>query len=301
MMPVLGNHERHLPEQLVEYFDTGGEFVESVFYGLVIPFPYDRHPSTAVKSRVDDGEPSRWIARSAERDGAYCQVNHGMEQFVECATRIESHRRHYSYSHLDVDVFGGESETDFFFSDSDDILVSLELEAAIEHTSLIGARFDSVRIIVNQSDDDSPCFRWLRPAEVRCVRDFVSFVPQRNVCPFCEAGPIVCVHCGFVNRTCDACGETIVVDEREHGGDGDPRYFERRPEKIPLIIDGARWDGSDFIQGMWGPPCFVTRRVVDFLLSIDAKPFIAKPVRVDIRGCSAEQLEGLERGRGMGS
>ena len=62
------------------------------------------------------------------------------------------------------------------------------------------------------------------------------------------------------------------------------------------IVDGRRWDGTDFFGGGDGLQT-VTRRAVDWLLSIHAYPFEAQPVPVNIAGMTKAERERLEQAR----
>jgi len=291
-----------MPSQLVTYLDVGGDFVEGVFYNLEVPFLFDDLDLYCTPPRVDEGDPAQWILslpKDRQKSPAHCTLRHGAKWKSHCPTQRDHHAVEYYYSKMMVVYRPGDVLYDFIWIEGDVVGVTSKLRSFLRRGGLTGFRTRQLDLDVERPEITLPKLYWLVMTSARCVREYETILPKHNVCPFCEQGPVVCPYCGFVSGVCDTCGETIVVDESEHGGAEDPRFFERGPAKIPLIIDGARWDGSDFIDGMWGASCFVTRRVVDFLLSIDAKPFVAKPVRVDVRGCSAEQLEWLERARGM--
>ena len=66
---------------------------------------------------------------------------------------------------------------------------------------------------------------------------------------------------------------------------------------LPSIIDGHRWDGSDFVyngieQGLHSP--IVTKRVIDWLLNRHAAPFFARPMLVAVDKMTGEQRARLE-------
>ncbi len=68
------------------------------------------------------------------------------------------------------------------------------------------------------------------------------------------------------------------------------------------MIDVNRWDGSDFVfvtldaSGL--RTNVVTKRVIDWLLSIHAAPFVARPVLARLDGATPEQLKMLEAAKG---
>ena len=58
------------------------------------------------------------------------------------------------------------------------------------------------------------------------------------------------------------------------------------------ILQGKSWDGKDFFQGSYKR--FITKRALNWLLCVHAKPFFAKPVRVCTDGMSDEQMKWLK-------
>jgi len=92
------------------------------------------------------------------------------------------------------------------------------------------------------------------------------------------------------------------VIARDHRGADDHRYVLDVPywRESVVIVDASRWDGSDFnfySSLMTVAEHVVTRRVVDWLLSIHATPFYARAVPVDVTGASPETLARLEAAR----
>ena len=71
---------------------------------------------------------------------------------------------------------------------------------------------------------------------------------------------------------------------------------------LPMVIDVNRWDGADFVFVTLDAGGFqtnvVTKRVVDWLLSFHAAPFVARPVMARLDGASPEQLKMLEEAKG---
>lgn len=132
----------------------------------------------------------------------------------------------------------------------------------------------------------TPCLRPMR---------LVSDVP--NECHFCHAGPLLCPECGNIMWKCDRCNECPAQPASppvttQKG----VRHVQPPRERGPNIIEGHLWDGSDFISGGWmfAGRGIVTRRVIDWLLSIHATPFVAEPVAVDTSKMTSDQLQRLE-------
>ena len=69
-----------------------------------------------------------------------------------------------------------------------------------------------------------------------------------------------------------------------------------------MVIDVNRWDGADFVFVTLDSGALrtnvVTKRVVDWLLSFHAAPFVARPVMARLDGATPEQLKMLEVAKG---
>jgi hypothetical protein len=112
---------------------------------------------------------------------------------------------------------------------------------------------------------------------------------EKNVCPFCGFGPLFCRACKAGHYFCPRCKEQTTVSPSDRKVD-DRRIVIEQPENGP-IIDPRLWDGSDFCGGSCGT---ITRRALDWLLSVHAAPFRAQPLRTDVSGLTAEQSKFLE-------
>lgn len=113
---------------------------------------------------------------------------------------------------------------------------------------------------------------------------------EGNRCPFCGHAPYICPVCDDGGGLCKKCGKQCLVFMHERSGPDDPRIVSIPTKR--WILDGRNWDGSDFMDGN-----IITKRALDYLLSIHAAPFRAEPMLVDLRGCNAAQLKRLEDAR----
>ena len=117
--------------------------------------------------------------------------------------------------------------------------------------------------------------------------------PGGNLCPYCRRGPAVCPGCGYANNPCPACGKMPVRHVKhttaEEKAAGvvlfDTPYDDR-------LVDPRRWDGSDYMGGD-----LVTRRFIDFLLSLHVWPFVAAPVPTLVEGLTKDELAKLDHAR----
>lgn len=116
-----------------------------------------------------------------------------------------------------------------------------------------------------------------------------------NACPYCGNSPLVCPACGDQANPCSRCQQITITLQEWHEGPSDKKLTtgnHATDDFVPPILEGARWDGSDFIY-----PYFITKRALDWLLSVHAAPFYAKPAVVCIDGMSDEQKKWLERAK----
>lgn len=151
-----------------------------------------------------------------------------------------------------------------------------------------------------------------------CLSPRVISPNTANRCPWCGRGPLSCSECGewFGRqfRHCHRCRRDVFASEcegsqltrKEWHDFPDALVAPIPPESKPKFgsllrfsddspissVDPARWDGSDFFSGN-----IVTRRVVDWLLSLHVRPFIAKPIAVDVLNISDTDRERLERAK----
>ena len=179
------------------------------------------------------------------------------------------------------------------------VLVSMELAEQIKQTEFRGWRLLPVKI-----DKES---RYRKPASGEpklfelqfmgrnCYRQWsVHHAP--NACPWCGTMPLICPDCGY--RDIECCDKSPWKNRKEHGGPGDRHLIvDIQNTYRPAILEATRWDGSDFLfggleQSLWDH--VVSRRVVDWLLSIHAAPFYARPVLIDVEGASDETLARLK-------
>lgn len=172
----------------------------------------------------------------------------------------------------------------------DCLLVNGHLKHLLERSRLRGCRFVRAHIAVNQSGISDPEIHALDPSGRDPSRPLRVVPESENRCPGCGYGPLFCAVCGTELFTCPNCHEGCVVPQR------DAKTAEKRiiltHQRAELgIVDGKRWDGSDFMG--YGLP-LVTKRVVDYLVRVGAKPFKAHPYLVDVSGLTADQLTRLE-------
>lgn len=192
-----------------------------------------------------------------------------------------------------IDLCGGTRQPDFIRIPYDGAAVVEEhLAKRLKASGLKGIDLSPVEVNVNQTAGPDPTLFLLQFTGANCLRPR-KVVGVPNACPFCGKDPYICPACGYEESLCSNCGNETRILASVHKGLGDKRLRMAAEPKAGTILDGTRWDGSDFFNCFgW---TFVTRRAVDWLLSIHAAPFYARPVRVCVDGMTDEQLERLGR------
>ena len=116
--------------------------------------------------------------------------------------------------------------------------------------------------------------------------------PSANHCWNCGHSPIVCPECGKLTWDCPKCGK-ICIDRGRGQGVDVPKQSAVLDRNAPsFVIDGKRWDGSDFFgQDFTGA---VSGRGLRMLKEAGAWPLVFQPLLVKVDGMSDKQLERLE-------
>lgn len=176
-------------------------------------------------------------------------------------------------------------------------IVTNALRKQMEQSGMKGFRFERVKSVQHygkgtideKSDTEHPLVFYNLVPTAPCLALSMQWVEpaSENRCPFCERGPIVCEACGHRERNCPKCGEKVCVHE-EDAVPGERRLI------IPSawrksVVNVNYWNGADYFS--YGR---VTRRFVDFLLSVHAYPFVAVPISANIHGITAEKKDLLE-------
>lgn len=274
-------------------FDYSGEFRGDLIYKLEV--------LTDLGYELDYKDPEKHpgaiiAPRNTTAMSVYTEAWDRSEALYECPENKEHQTGKREIEFL-VDAFGGDFVPDLIHDHYNiELLTSLRLSERIENSGLTGFSAERVPIRVNQSR--VPDLQLARATfhGAPCDRRRKTHVPpaDQNRCPDCGTGPVVCPGCNDVMRTCTGCGRELTGRKARLGKPGIEASFVA--DKLPFqrrVIDGNRWDGSDFID--FSNIGFVTRRAVDFLRAIRATAFVAKPCDVDVSKMSTTHLRQLER------
>ncbi|MBW3542997.1 MAG: hypothetical protein KY476_22270 [Planctomycetes bacterium] len=177
------------------------------------------------------------------------------------------------------------------------LLVSAAFAEQLKLSGLSGFALDNVKVKVKpRVNEKVPRLFYLSFQGKKCRRPLlVRGAP--NACSWCGYTPILCQRCAFANHHCPSCGKECMASRGRHKGPGDRRLIVCPYEEWSTpILEGSRWDGSDFIFGgtSFSPGDFITKRALLWLESVHAAPFAVRPALVNIEGLDEEQLARIE-------
>lgn len=227
------------------------------------------------------------------------------EERRECPLNSEHVTAQY-WKNVRVELSGGPDVSAFVHLASEGdlaVVVTSALATALRDTGFSGMRLKEREIDPGSRyrvdpGGNPPQFYELQFMGKKCFRP-LSIVNAPNECPWCGKSPLICEGCGHMDLSCCG-GKCPWVPRPGHKGERDERLIAGRPGFVdwrPAIIEASLWDGSDFIFGGISKGLrehVVTKRVVDWLLSVHAAPFYARPVLVNVEGADNEKLERLK-------
>ncbi len=275
--------------QIIRSNDESGNLISGAFFIFEIPF------DISLDNPKDD-----WVVNVPDAEypysgHMYAEVLYDYHNEYDCPID----KRHVTDSvikkeGMTVDLFGTTTPPCSFVCDLFGIVVVINkmFREHLHNSGLTGFSTFPLPVGCNQSQVPDPELFVLSFDGSECVREPTMHIPDPNVCPFCGWGPLICPGCQNITVECSQCKKKIVVTEHEHGGANDPRFVAIAVSDQSMILEGHKWDGNDFITGP--DQGFVTRRAVEWLLSTDAAPFLAKPCRVNVAKCDDAKLAQIE-------
>ena len=152
---------------------------------------------------------------------------------------------------------------------------------------------ESLPVKVNQTTfDDAAVFRIVPPRTNCCCRETTKTPSSPNACFKCGWSPVICSECGYDTWTCPTCDEELIVPVSESLGEDDRRLTAIGYPEKGWILEGERWDGSDYLAG---PDLgFVSSRCIEWFFEVGAAPFVGRPCRVDISRTPSNVRERLK-------
>ncbi|WP_437205103.1 hypothetical protein [Planctomicrobium sp. SH664] len=154
---------------------------------------------------------------------------------------------------------------------------------------LIRERPTRLEIEFNQSAIDNPEIYMLISEAPNPAKPSIVDPPSENRCPFCGYGPLVCSTCGDIMVCCFQCEKITSQTRYYRKGKEDPTVLEDKFPHLDVVMDPRRWSGSHYMT-----ECIITKRFLDWLLAAGACPFVATPLRTDVRGLTESEWSHLK-------
>ncbi|MBN69942.1 MAG: hypothetical protein CME32_11780 [Gimesia sp.] len=178
-------------------------------------------------------------------------------------------------------------------------IVTESFKERIEKSGLKGADFLPLTVDSHcrEKYPDAPLLFAIQFMGKKCTRQ-LRIQGAKDECPFCGRQNLFCKECGFSNLQCPDCSNYVATSIDGHKGPNDKRLkFSPVTQRRFQIMEGHKWDGADFIYGGGFSstyPNIVSKRALDWLLSVHAVHFCARPIQVCIDSMTDQQLEKLE-------
>ena len=271
-------------QQTIRYYQRSGELRKGYFYSLDVPF------DTYLTLRMES-ESREWIVRES------ASVYGGQAWIEVCVNAVPRHdcprdaSHTTGYDHFSIawaDLHGG-SQLAHFVRDcvGQSIVVTETFGRQLLACHLRGLALVDIPIRNSQAElREIPPFSGLDFQGRNCVRRYCHRIPEPNECPRCHFEPIVCPGCNETAHTCPHCKLELV------GFSTEPHNRPFNAEIIKgtdFIVEAHDWDGNDFFAER-----YMTRRALRYLMSLDAQPFVAKPVWANVDRLSEGQLAALD-------
>jgi hypothetical protein len=284
-------------------YDESGRLVSDVFFEFGVQFneyviQNERDASWIVVSREesDDASTVRWLGTEVLHEGLpkdWQRYRHDCPVSKQHKTQLLINTK-TMYADL-----CGDSEVSAFLPNStgDEVVVSDEFMGRLQKTGLTGMRFFPLRINVNQSGTEKTGNPKLFVLELtgRIWERSRKVLGKPNACPFCSFGPLLCSACGDFYPDCPKCGKHTMMLWIAHPGGKDKQLASDDVPAKGRILRGETWDGADFVQA--NDRKFLTKRALDWLLCVHAKPMYVRPTQVLVDGMSVEQKQWLKRAK----
>lgn len=207
------------------------------------------------------------------------------KEIVDC--KINKAHKRYEFTHVQLEILGGGPKAllgDFVPVDRGFDVISEKFWKRLKESGLTGF---SIKDVVTARDQAGKDYRlFLLESTGRPHRVYNSkrwrITNGENVCPQCEAEPIICPSCGEWTRTCTKTQKQVIAtaDAAE--------YKRRRGKKMvllkgdfppaPYVVEGKEWDGSDFFGS------FISDKAKLWLERTHTFPTDIRPALLDIEG-----------------
>ena len=238
-------------------------------------------PRTAIDSFVDG---PYWLTAKAHRWHDSSRVD-----MLCVGKQTPTHQRQPFVEQLQGDLFGGPLVADFVIDVAIGwLLVTAEFAESLRATKFTGYDLQPFKVIVDQSLVPGIKLVHLQACGLNCERP-PRTVRGKNRCPSCAKSPVFCDVCGHRWFTCPKCRSEMYVTSSQYQGPIDKRLLIQPISRNGGILDGRRWDGSDFISSH--DHVYFSRRAFAWMTANHAGPLVGIPARFCVDGMNAANLE----------
>jgi hypothetical protein len=206
-------------------------------------------------------------------------------------TRDAKHRTEEPHTDLEFDITDGRVIGPVVLSDDTYFLFRQDVAEKLAKMKPEGARIQPVSTVSSLFPNLPEKTIWNLYFSGRFANTAREVVPTTaNRCWNCGNSPLVCPECGWFDWTCSNCDKLCIDSGRRVDAPKQSVLFDR---SVPsFVIDGRRWDGSDFFgQAFTG---VVTGRGLRMLQEAGAWPLVFQPFLVRVDGMTVEQRKQLE-------
>jgi hypothetical protein len=267
----------------VRTFDASGDFRSDLLYQLHIPLAHFGIEDELETFRRRNSEGLVVAPLETKEPFVYAEAWASEKLLYECPISNE-HLTGGEEKEFIADLVGGPVVPDFVHDHYGiELLVTERIANALSASGLTGWKATAIEVRVNQSRVPDVRLYRVQFSGADCHRKPITHIPpdDKNSCSNCGRGPIVCPHCKDTEFKCPQCKQRLIfmADSPEAA------TAALTADRVPIanrIVDGARWDGSDFVK--FPDIGLISHKALSFFQSIHATNFIAEPCRVDARG-----------------
>ena len=268
----------------IRYYDHSGELLKGYFFQLEIPFDTNLWLRTNSDSK-------QWIVSDSPTTAygglAWAEVCVHAEGRHNCLLDASHVTRYEGRSVSWADLHGGDRLADFVRDSIGESIVATEaFSRRLLDCGLRGLVATDLPIRFSQSRlSEIPRLCWLDFRGHDCVRPMRVRLPEPNECPRCHWGPVICPACNDTTYVCPRCeleliGWTSALHDRP--------FTAEIINDTDFIIEAHEWDGSDFFAER-----YITRKALQYLMSVRAAPFVAKPCWANVERLTKSQMNAL--------
>jgi hypothetical protein len=203
----------------------------------------------------------------------YLEATSYQDDSIYCSERPQ-HRLQHRLKNAEAIARGGRRVVSFVSSGGDGYhAVSADVASRLMNSKLKGVELLPIQFDLAEYPYELPCeFFGLRFVGRPCKR--IASLVGENRCSLCDQPDLFCSRCGNWFFQCPRCKASVRVHFDDPVADDDSDWVsddESIRYATPYILDGDRYDGSDFIATASGE--FISGRAIEWLLENGVRGF----------------------------